>query len=270
MSEKKSSSKRNIKKRNWAFFVYPTKKQLEILGSDYDGSDGYGSVPDDWIQRLQLSGLQYAISPLHDKDLLEDNSGKTKKPHYHVIVVYGSPTTYNNVKSLTDSLNSPIPQALEQVKGYYRYLTHKDNPDKYQYDERDIVTGGGFNIANFVELSRSEANEIKRDIQALIRERDIIEYAELLDYLADEQMLVEYDVATSNTILFANYIKSRRHSVKLQLEREKRLKNERQFEPLTEQGILVNEKTGEVVDLAEEAKEYALMKKKEEELRKRG
>lgn len=238
MSEKKSSSKRNIKKRNWAFFVYPTKEQLEILGSNYDGSDGYGSVPDDWKQRLQLSGLQYAISPLHDKDLLEDNSGKTKKPHYHVIVVYGSPTTYNNVKSLTDSLNSPIPQALEQVRGYYRYLTHKDNPDKYQYDEKDIVTGGGFNIANFIELSRSEANEIKRAIQTLIRERDVIEYAELLDYLADEQMFVEYDVATSNTILFANYIKSRRHSVKLQEERAKR-----------RQGILVDKETGEVISL---------------------
>ena len=156
MAEKKSS----VKKRNWAFFVYPTKEQLEALGSNYDGSDGYGTVPNDWKQRLQLSGLQYAISPLHDKDLLEDGSGKTKKPHYHVIVVYGSPTTYNNVKSLTDSLNSPIPQALEQVKGYYRYLTHKDNPEKCQYDDKEIVTGGGFNIADFIELSKSEVSEI--------------------------------------------------------------------------------------------------------------
>lgn len=209
MAEKKSS----VKKRNWAFFVYPTKEQLEALGSNYDGSDGYGTVPDDWKQRLQLSGLQYAISPLHDKDLLEDGSGKTKKPHYHVIVVYGSPTTYNNVKSLTDSLNSPIPQALEQVRGYYRYLTHKDNPEKYQYDDKEIVTGGGFNIADFIELSKSEVSEIKFKLQALIREQDMTEYEQFMDYVQDNFDRTLYDVASSHTIFFNTYLRSRRHRV---------------------------------------------------------
>lgn len=227
MAEKNTS----VKKRNWAFFVYPTKEQLVVLKSEYDGSDGYGSVPDDWRQRLQLTGLQYAISPLHDKDTLEDGSGKIKKPHYHVIVVYGSPTTYNNVKSLTDSLNSPIPQALEQVRGYYRYLTHKDNPEKYQYDEREIQVGGGFNISDFVELSRSEVNELKRRLQALIREKGIVEYSTLMDYLLDSSMVLEYDVASSNTYFFDRYIASRRHSSESSVEL-----------------VQVNGETGEIVE----------------------
>lgn len=208
MAEKKSS----IKKRNWAFFVYPTKEQLQSVGSSYDGSDGYGSAPDDWITQLQLSGLQFAISPLHDKDIHEDGSGRTKKPHYHVIVVYGNPTTYNNVKSLTDSFNSPIPQALEQIRGYYRYLTHKDNPDKYQYDEKEIVTGGGFNIADYVELSKSEVTEIKFKLQQLIREQGIVEYSAFMDYIQDNLDRINYDVASSHTIFFNTYIKSIRHS----------------------------------------------------------
>ena len=208
MAEKKSS----IKKRNWAFVVYPTKEQLDAVGSAYDGSDGYGSAPDDWIQQLQLSGLQYAISPLHDKDKQEDGSGRTKKPHYHVIVIYGSPTTYNNVKNLTDSFNAPIPQALEQVRGYYRYLTHKDNPDKYQYDEEDIVTGGGFNIADYIDLSKSEVTEIKFKLQQLIREQNIIEYSAFMDYIQDNLDRINYDVASSHTIFFNTYIKSIRHS----------------------------------------------------------
>lgn len=202
-----------------------------VLKSEYDGSDGYGSVPDDWRQRLQLTGLQYAISPLHDKDTLEDGSGKIKKPHYHVIVVYGSPTTYNNVKSLTDSLNSPIPQALEQVRGYYRYLTHKDNPEKYQYDETEIQVGGGFNISDFVELSRSEVNELKRRLQALIREKGIVEYSTLMDYLLDSSMVLEYDVASSNTYFFDRYIASRRHSSESSVEL-----------------VQVNGETGEIVE----------------------
>lgn len=208
MAEKKSS----IKKRNWAFFVYPTKEQLDAVGSAYDGSDGYGSAPDDWVEQLRLSGLQFAISPLHDKDKHEDGSGRTKKPHYHVIVIYGSPTTYNNVKNLTDSFNAPIPQALEQVRGYYRYLTHKDNPDKYQYDEEDIVTGGGFNIADYIELSKSEVTEIKFKLQQLIREQNIIEYSAFMDYIQDNLDRINYDVASSHTIFFNTYIKSIRHS----------------------------------------------------------
>ena len=208
MAEKKSS----IKKRNWAFFVYPTKEQLDAVGSAYDGSDGYGSAPDDWVEQLRLSGLQFAISPLHDKDKHDDGSGRTKKPHYHVIVIYGSPTTYNNVKNLTDSFNAPIPQALEQVRGYYRYLTHKDNPDKYQYDEKDIVTGGGFNIADYIEISKSEVTEIKFKLQQLIREQNITEYSVFMDYIQDNLDRVNYDIASSHTIFFNTYIKSIRHS----------------------------------------------------------
>lgn len=223
MQNKKSS----VKKRNWAFFVYPTKDQLDVLGSLYDGSDGYGSAPDDWIQQLQLSGLQYAISPLHDKDKHEDGSGRFKKPHYHVIVVYGSPTTYNNVKSLTDRFNSPIPQALEQVRGYYRYLTHKDNPDKFQYDDKDIITGGGFNIADFIELSKSEVTEIKYKLQQLIREQGFVEYSTFMDYIQDHLDRTNFDVASSHTIFFNTYIKSIRHS--------------RQF-------LKVDSETGEVIE----------------------
>ena len=41
----------NIKKRNWAFVLYPE------------------SAPADWLERLQATGLPGAISPLHDKTL---------------------------------------------------------------------------------------------------------------------------------------------------------------------------------------------------------
>lgn len=234
MSEKKSSG-RNIKKRNWAFIVYPTKEQLDRLKSKYDGSEGYGSAPDDWRQKLQLSGVQYAISPLHDKDI--DPTGKLKKPHYHVIVVYGNTTTYNNVKNLTDSLNSPIPQALEQIRGYYRYFTHKDNADKYQYEEKDIECGGGFNIADFIELSKSEVTEVKFKLQKLIREQHITEYAVFMDYIQDNLDRIDYDVASNNTIFFNTYIKSMRYSSKRKMEKNSKL--------------LVDEETGEVIDSLE-------------------
>lgn len=180
----------NVKKRNWAFVLYPE------------------SAPADWREQLALSGLMGAISPLHDKDI--DPTGEPKKPHYHVIVVYGSPTTYNNVKSLTDRLQQPIPQALEQVRGYYRYLTHKDNPDKYQYDESDIQTFNGFNIADFVEFTKSEVNAMKAHLLSVIRDKRLTEYADFMNLVQDTMDMTYFDVASSHTIFFNSYLKSAR------------------------------------------------------------
>lgn len=167
------------------------------------------SAPADWIETLKLTGLLVAISPLHDKDL--DPDGKVKKPHWHVIVIYSGPTSYNVVKSLTDKLNAPIPQALEAVRGYYRYLTHKDNPEKVQYDEKDVRTLNGFSILDFVELTRTEVLKVKKDLVAMIRELEIIEYSALLEHLQDNGLEAEFEVACSNTIFLNTYITSRRN-----------------------------------------------------------
>ena len=97
------------------------------------------------------------------------------------------------------------------MRGMYRYFSHKDNPEKYQYDEREIVSINGFNIADLVELTKSEVNEIKMRILGFVREADITEYAGLIDFLLDNEMSAEYDVAINNTFFFHTYITSRRH-----------------------------------------------------------
>lgn len=196
MADKKSMEQKfqskTIKKRNWAFVLYPE------------------SAPADWRERLAKSGVQCAVSPLHDRD---ENPDKTpKKPHYHVILVYGNPTTYNNVKSFTvDQLGQTIPQALEQVRGYYRYLTHEDNPEKAQYSKADIETINGFDIREFVEMTKSEVIRYKREIQAFIRDNGMTEYADLMDALYDagDAMADHYEVASNNTLFFKSYLTSR-------------------------------------------------------------
>lgn len=181
-----------LKKRNWAFVVYPE------------------SAPEDWIEQLEQRGVVGAISPLHDRDL--NATGEPKKAHWHVIVTYEGPTAQSIVERLTELLNAPKPIPLEQVRGYYRYLTHKDNPEKAQYDEKDIQTLNGFDIHDFVEMTKSEVNAKIRIIQKMIRELNFLEYADLLDYLQDnEELADEYDVAINHTILLNTYIKSRRY-----------------------------------------------------------
>ena len=181
-----------VKKRNWTFVLYPE------------------SAPSDWREILKISGLMAAVSPLHDKDT--NPTGEPKKPHYHVLLVYSGPTTYNAVAKFTASLNATVPQALESVRGMYRYFSHKDNPEKYQYDENEVITLNGFNITDMIELTRSEVNELKAKVLKLIREVGITEYAGLIDFLLDNGMMAEYDVAINNTLFFNTYICSKRNA----------------------------------------------------------
>lgn len=169
------------------------------------------SAPINWKDILQEKGIQCAISPLHDKDVNPDNT--IKKSHYHIILAFEGPTTYKNVCSICEDLNQPIPKPLESIRGYYRYFTHKDNPEKYQYNEQLICTINGFDISNYAELSSTEVLSILKSINILIRDNNIIEYCDLIDLLQDnEDMYFNFlDVATNHTFYINTYITSIRH-----------------------------------------------------------
>ena len=180
-----------IKKRNWAFVLYPE------------------SAPDNWKDVLQKTGLPFAISPLHNKDVNPD--GSIKKPHYHIILCYAGPTSFNVVNRLVSGLNQPIPQYLEQIKGYYRYFTHKDNPEKYQYKESDIECCNGFVVTDYIELTNSENLALKREILDFIIESDIYEYCDLVSVLHYEDKVDMLYCVSNNTLFFNSFLKSRRY-----------------------------------------------------------
>ena len=191
--KRKMAEEKNTKKRYWTFVLYPE------------------SAPEDWCDRIQLTGVLACISPLHDKDT--NPTGEPKKPHHHIALAYPGPTTYNAVAKFTASLNATIPQPLESIVGMYRYFTHRDNPEKAQYNEADIKNLNGFDIGDYIEFSRREVLEFKIKIQRLIIEADIREYASLMELLLDNEMLTEYEIAAGNTYFFDRYIASRRHTI---------------------------------------------------------
>lgn len=195
-----------IKKcRNWAFVMYPE------------------SMPENWREIIQESGLACAVSPLHNKDINPD--GEEKKEHYHVIVCFDGPTTYNNVLEFTKKLNATIPIDLQSIKGMFRYHIHLDNPEKYQYDDRDRTFFNGFDISSVNELTKTEVNKYKRDILVFIEDNNIIEYADLLNVLIKNDLFSMLDVATSHTILFNTFITSRRNKQLPIIETNEKSKN---------------------------------------------
>ncbi len=190
-----NKSTNTTKKRNWGAVIYPE------------------SAPEDWKEFLKLRGISWACSPLHDKDI--NPTGEPKKEHYHIILSFGSPTTFNNVKSILDELNQPIPIPLDSVRGYYRYFVHKDNPEKYQYNEKDIEVYNGFDVCDV--LNAFEVFQSMQLIQAIIIENNILEYSILMDYLLTTDQMELWNVACSHTLYFNTYITSKRNSFNKEL-----------------------------------------------------
>lgn len=138
-------SQNNLKRRHWAGILYPE------------------SLPEDWRERVSAYGIPCAISPLHNLDTYDgkgteqekdlhplgggdDNNieGQYKKPHYHIILSYPSPTTYNHVLEFLQSLGQPAPIAIQDINYYYAYLSHANAPDKAQYNADEIEHFCGF------------------------------------------------------------------------------------------------------------------------------
>lgn len=182
------------KNRHWTFVMYPD------------------SLPENYLEILQQTGLEVAISPLHNKDL--DQEKELKKAHYHVLLCFPGPTTYKKVCSITQKLNATIPQRVLSVKGIYRYFTHKDNPEKYQYDEQEIVCLNGFDSENFVAMTTSQIKMIVRELTDIILNKNILEYVDLIDFLVTNEMYDFLDVASTKTIYFNTLISSLRNKLK--------------------------------------------------------
>lgn len=180
-----------IKGRNWAFVAYPE------------------SMPENWFELLQATGLPIAVSPLHDKDTNPD--GTIKKPHYHMICYYENPTTQNNVKeNVCDLIKATIPIKLESMVGMFRYHLHLDNPEKYQYDDRKRTFINGFDVSKVDSLTLTETKKLLKDLQIFIKDNDIKEYSILMDLLLEQDLFQMWEVAYSHTYFIVAYINSKR------------------------------------------------------------
>lgn len=146
------------------------------------------------IKALAEEHLTFALSPIHDRDV--DDVGSLKKCHYHLLLAYSSATTLNNIRRWFSVCGMPESE-LHSVRvcasgvGYYRYLTHRDNPEKAQYDDNDIRV---FNDSDelfkkFTKTSSDNIDDLVRIFQ-IVDELNTISFHTLVQYL----MLNERDL----------------------------------------------------------------------------
>lgn len=209
MAEKKTTP-RDDRTRNWTFLVYPSKAYLDGIGSEYDGSDGYGSAPDGWRELLDEQHIAWVESPLHDKDVNPD--GLKKKPHWHVLLLFPGNKSYTQIKEITDALNTTIPQKAENAKGLVRYMAHLDHPDKAQYSRSEIIGHGGVDVAEYLKPTNSNRYQLIGEMRQWVEDSGCIEFCALFDYAAAERFDDWFPLLCDNSAyIMGEYIKSHRH-----------------------------------------------------------
>lgn len=170
--------------RTWATVVYPE------------------SCVDKWQEVLAGECVPAIISPLHDKDINPDKT--PKKPHWHVMFMYAGPKSQQQVSELCSKLGAILPIPIQDARSMARYFVHKDNPSKYQYDEKDIVCLSG---ADYYELTLTSKDryDTLSEIITYLKEKKVLYYNDLLDYCLDSDNIRWFKVCCDNTVLLRGY-----------------------------------------------------------------
>lgn len=133
--------KNNFRSRHWSLTTYSTLVEFSPLIS-------------------QCSEYAYI---LHDKEESE--------PHYHILCIFKNAKTFTAVRSYIQGSQNTFGEPARDLNALYRYLTHKDNPDKYHYEDTEIVSSSPFywlQIANQDQFAKDgeKALNLLEDINA--------------------------------------------------------------------------------------------------------
>lgn len=192
-------AKSDDRSRVWAAVVYPD------------------SAPANWREELFNLHVGGVISPLHEFDV--DPDGSSKKAHWHVVLSFEGKKSEEQVQKMLAPLHCPKPIRVESIRGMVRYLIHKDNPDKYQYDQSGLVGFSGFNWEQYFDYADVERRRALKEMRETIRKYSFTEFSDFFDF-CDEQHPEWADLLDKNcAYVISLYITSVRHSMEGRIEK---------------------------------------------------
>ena len=189
------------------------------------------SLVPDWLDKLSDTHIPFVISPLHDKDI--NPNKETKKEHYHIMMLYDAPHTYQQAQEVFSMIGATKCEIVNSTRGQARYLCHLDNQEKYQYSISDVKCLNGVDYQSLIELPSDNWQAVREMIQ-FINENDIIAYSDLLEYCSIHNESWFRCLLEKNTMVIVEYIKSRTWK-----------KERYQYSNKT---LKINETTGEVLN----------------------
>lgn len=209
--------------RNFACVVYPE------------------SAPENWLQIIAEAKIPVLVSPLHDRDL--NPTGEPKKKHYHVISLYENKKNEEQAREFFESFGGVGCEVVKSIRGYARYLCHLDNPEKAQYSTADVLQYGGADFLDIIELPTDRLAVI-REMQAWLRDNQIVSYAALMDYAADNKPDWFKVLCESASYVMDKYLKS----LKWEIDQEVFKYQHQRIKELECELNHINRETGEVED----------------------
>ena len=190
MAEKKTRG--HDRTRVWSAIVYPE------------------SAPANWREILDDEHIEWAESPLHEFDV--NPTGEVKKAHWHIVLCFEGPKSFEQVQQLLEPLNCPRPQRCHALKGAVRYFIHLDNPEKHQYSRADIVGHGGFDVEAALVPSSAERYKLIAEMMDFVNDNGIIEMQDLYDYARVNRFHDWHPLlCDSATVVMSKFVASRRH-----------------------------------------------------------
>lgn len=152
--------------RNYACVVYPE------------------SAPENWQDILQEMFVPAFISPLHDRDV--NPTGEPKKSHWHIIIMFDSVKTREQAKEIFDHIGGVGCEIVNSIRGYARYLCHLDNPEKVQYDKKEVKSLCGADYFNVIGIA-SDKYEVIGAMLTYCKENKVYSYSDFLLYCYAER-----------------------------------------------------------------------------------
>ena len=160
------------KARYWTAVLYP-----ECMVNDWEENiDDILQVP-----------FEYAI---HDRDKCSDDD--ERKTHVHVVIAFGNTTTYKHALSMFQKLQPNI-QYCEQVlniRYIHEYLIHNTESckkkNKYLYDASCRISGNGFDIGCYEQLSITDKRKMLRQLCDFVCEYEIYNFVDFYNHVFDK------------------------------------------------------------------------------------
>lgn len=177
---------------------------------------------EEFVRDAQLMGWDFVRSPLHDSDVKED--GTPKKTHYHWLVGFDkkppSPQDFAKFIKKYSFVYHREELVVRDPVGAYEYLTHKNHPNKHQYDDSEIFRSDFWDVEKYV--TQEQKNARKRALKQAGKTADLETVAKILseigsrpDQINSFNQLVKYatregclELVLDKTFFFKTYIDS--------------------------------------------------------------
>lgn len=190
--QKKADEKRKGKRsRAWTCVVYPD------------------SASEEWQEILRDQLVECLISPLHDQDM--EPTGESKKSHYHVVISFKNPTSYERACEVFEAIGGVIPPEgacrVKDFKQMARYLCHLDQPNKHRYSIEDVVSIGAIDYPSLV-MSGADEDDVLDEVFDFIRSNYIVSFAEFVDIVRTSKKEWRRLTYHQYAALISRYIKS--------------------------------------------------------------